>query len=149
MAHIKKINLYTTGENPVFVKRFETLTECANHFGVSLSTISQALSGERFSKKLNGFRIECFNTKKPSPDSKPQGTPVFIEKVNHADATKIKLIKEIVSRYTGNRISKSDMEDTLWEANELQLAKFLDKIKKRNGFDVLTMMLVFFDKKDL
>lgn len=149
MAHIKKINLYTTGENGGFVKKFRSCSECAKYLGISHIAISNALTGRFVSKQLNGYRVEYSDEIKRAADSKPKGEPVFIEKVKGSDARKGEFIKEILSLYYGTRVSKSAFAEHLWHADELKIAQLLYVIKKRKGCDVYNVMLEFFGKKDL
>lgn len=147
VAHIKKINLYTTGENEGFVKTFRSLNECAKYLRISNLTISNALTGRFVSKQLNGYRVEYSGEIKRAVDSKPKGEPVFIEKVKGNYARKIEFIKEILSLYYGTRIAKSAFAEHLWCADELKIAQLLYIIKQRKGCDAYNVMLEFFGKK--
>lgn len=148
MAHIKKIDLYTTGENGGFVKTFRSLNECAKYLRISNLTISNALTGRFVSKSLNGYRVEYSDEIKRAADSKPKGEPVFIEKVKGNDARKIEFINKIVGLYIGSRATSNEIANALYErATEWEVIKFAHLVEQRKGCDVYNVMLEFFGKK--
>lgn len=147
MAHIKKIDLYTTGENGGFVKTFRSLNECAKYLGISNLTISNALTGRFVSKSLNGYRVEYSDEIKRAADSKPKGKPVFIEKIQSDNTPQMRVINEIVQRYRGKAISKSAFIEHLRGANIIELGHLKLRIESKKVCDVYVEMLEFFRKK--
>ncbi len=147
MAHIKKIDLYTTGENGGFVKTFTSLNECANYLRISKIIVSNALTGRFVSKKLSGYRVEYSDKIKRAADSKPKGEPVFIEKIQSDNTPQMRVINEIVQGYHGKAISKSAFIEHLRSANIIELGHLKLRIESKKVCDVYVEMLEFFRKK--
>lgn len=148
MANIKKIDLYTTGENGGFVKTFRSSSECAKYLGISHIAISNALTGRFVSKKLNGYRVEYSNEIKRAADSKPKGEPVFIEKVKGSDARKIAFINEILEKHQGKQLTKSTLAEYLFAEDIMDLARLKLRIQNKKVCDVGIEIIECFGKKD-